>query len=131
MLFSNLYLLLPETPSAAKVNKAGHVMIRSYAATALIAVVAVAVNCVPSVAADVGHGEQLARRWCSACHLVASDQQQASADVPTFSAVARMPNFSREKVANFLLDPHPKMPDLSLGRRDAEDIAAYIASLAK
>ena len=131
MLFSNLYLLLPETPSAAKVNKAGHVMIRSCAATALIAVVAVAVNCVPSVAADVGHGEQLARRWCSACHLVASDQQRASADVATFSAIARMPNFSREKVAYFLLDPHPKMPDLPLGRRDAEDIAAYIASLAK
>src|SRR4029078_11944431 len=67
MLFSNLYLLLPATPSAAKVNTAGPVMIRSCAATALIDVAAVAVNCVPSVAADVGHGEQLARRWCSAC----------------------------------------------------------------
>jgi hypothetical protein len=42
-----------------------------------------------------------------------------------------MPNFSPEKVAIFLLDPHPKMPNLSLGRREAEDIAAYIASLAK
>ena len=106
-------------------------MIRNCVATALIAVVAVAIDCVPSMAADVGHGEQLARRWCSACHLVASDQQRANADVATFPAIARMPNFSPEKVAYFLLDPHPKMPDLSLGRRDAEDIAAYIASLAK
>ena len=105
--------------------------IRSCAATALIAVVAVAINCVPSTAADIGHGEQLARRWCSTCHLVAGDQRQTSADVPSFSAVARTPNFSPEKVAYFLLDPHPKMPNLSLGRREAEDIAAYIASLAK
>lgn len=106
-------------------------MIRGCAATALVAVVAIAINCVPSTAADIDHGEQLARRWCSTCHLVASNQQQANADVPTFSAIARMPNFSPEKVAFFLLDPHPKMPDLSLGRRQAEDIAAYIASLAK
>src|SRR4249920_2970569 len=105
--------------------------IRSCAATAQIAVVAVAINCAPSTAADIGHGEQLARRWCSTCHLVASDQRQASADVPSFSAVARTPNFSPEKVAYFLLDPHPKMPNLSLNRREAEDIAAYIASLAK
>src|SRR5262249_17924850 len=27
-------------------------------------------------AADAGHGEQLARRWCSSCHVVAADQQQ-------------------------------------------------------
>lgn len=106
-------------------------MVRSCAATALIALVAVAINCVPVTAADIAHGEQLARRWCSTCHLVASDQRQASADVPSFSAVARKPNFSPEKVAYFLLDPHPKMPNLSLGRREAEDIAAYIASLAK
>ena len=106
-------------------------MIRSCAATALIAVVAIAIDCVPSTAADIGQGEQLARRWCSTCHLVAGNQQQASADVPAFSAIARMPNFSPEKVAFFLLDPHPKMPNLSLSRRQAEDIAAYIASLAK
>jgi mono/diheme cytochrome c family protein len=55
----------------------------------------------PPLAID--HGEQLARRWCSGCHLVAADQRQASADVPPFSVIARMPNFSPEKVAFFLL----------------------------
>jgi hypothetical protein len=29
----------------------------------------------------------------------------------------------------FLLDPHPKMPDMSLTRTEAADIAAYIGSL--
>jgi mono/diheme cytochrome c family protein len=104
---------------------------RSCPLTALIAVVAFAINQSPSTAADIDHGEQLARRWCSTCHLVANDQRQASADVPSFSAIARTPNFSPGKVAYFLLDPHPKMPNLSLGRREADDIAAYIASLRK
>ena len=35
------------------------------------------------------------------------------------------------KVAMFLLDPHPKMPDMSLTRSEAADLAAYIASLAR
>ena len=98
---------------------------------ALIVVIAVAINGSPSIAGDPDQGEQLARRWCSSCHLVAGDQRQASADVPPFSAIARMPNFTQEKVAFFLLDPHPKMPSLGLSRREADDIAAYIGSLVK
>jgi mono/diheme cytochrome c family protein len=80
--------------------------------------------------ADTVSGERLARRWCASCHLVASDQRQASADVPAFAAIARKPGFDRNKVAFFLLDPHPKMPDLSLTRAEASDLAEYIASLA-
>jgi hypothetical protein len=41
-----------------------------------------------------------------------------------------MPGFDRNKVAFFLLDPHPKMPDMSLSRNEAADLAVYIASLA-
>jgi hypothetical protein len=55
---------------------------------------------------------------------VVADQRQASADVPPFSVLARMPNFSPEKVAFFLLEPHPKMPNLALSRREADDILA-------
>jgi mono/diheme cytochrome c family protein len=82
-------------------------------------------------AADLSHGEQLARRWCADCHVVASDQRQASADAPPFSAIAQSPGFSVERMAFFLLDPHPKMPNMSLTRAEASDLAAYIASLAK
>ena len=32
----------------------------------------------------------------------------------------------RNRLANFLLDPHPKMPNMSLTRTEAADIAAYI-----
>jgi mono/diheme cytochrome c family protein len=85
----------------------------------------------PSVAApaDAQKGKELARRWCAECHLVASDQRRANADVASFSSLARRPDFNAAQLAFFLLDPHPKMPDLSLSRAEAGDLAAYIASL--
>jgi mono/diheme cytochrome c family protein len=79
--------------------------------------------------ADPANGERLARQWCAACHIVAPDQKQASADVPTFATIARMPGFDRNKVAFFLRDPHPKMPSMSLTRSEASDLADYIATL--
>jgi mono/diheme cytochrome c family protein len=84
-----------------------------------------------AMAADANNGAQLAKRWCATCHLVDSDQKQASADVPPFAAIARKPDFTPEKVAFFLLDPHPKMPNFPLSRSEAADIAAYIGSLRK
>ena len=82
-------------------------------------------------AADADHGADLARRWCAACHVVDGGQTQASADVPAFATIARRSDFSPEKVAFFLLDPHPKMPNFPLSRTEAADIAAYIGSLRK
>ena len=84
-----------------------------------------------AMAADANNGAQIAKRWCATCHLVDSDQKQASADVPPFAAIARKPDFTPEKVAFFLLDPHPKMPNFPLSRSEAADIAAYIGSLRK
>jgi mono/diheme cytochrome c family protein len=81
--------------------------------------------------ADANHGAELAKRWCATCHVVTGDQKQASADVPPFAAIARKSDFTPEKVAFFLLDFHPKMPNFSLSRSEAGDIAAYIGSLRK
>ena len=86
----------------------------------------------PAVAAgNVENGANLANRWCSTCHVVSAAQQQASADVPPFATIARAPNFSVDRIAAFLLDPHPKMPNLGLSRGETDDIAAYIGSLVK
>ncbi|PIT00198.1 cytochrome C552 [Bradyrhizobium nitroreducens] len=82
-----------------------------------------------ALAADADHGADLAKRWCASCHVVANGQTQASADVPSFASVARKPDFSPERLAFFLLDPHPKMPNFPLSRTEAGDIAAYIATL--
>jgi mono/diheme cytochrome c family protein len=83
------------------------------------------------VAADINHGRQLARRWCISCHVVVSNQRQATTEAPPFATVARRPDFDASRVANFLLNPHPKMPNMSLTRIEAADLAAYIGSLAK
>jgi mono/diheme cytochrome c family protein len=82
-------------------------------------------------AANPDKGFTLAQRWCATCHLVDSDQKHASADVPPFAAIAQKSDFTPEKVAFFLLDPHPKMPSFPLSRTEAADIAAYIGSLRK
>lgn len=82
-----------------------------------------------ALAADARHGKALAETWCASCHLVAPEQRQASADVPTFAFIGEQPGFNAGQLALFLLDPHPKMPNLSLTRAEAADLAAYIGSL--
>jgi mono/diheme cytochrome c family protein len=84
-----------------------------------------------TLAADIRQGEVLARRWCASCHLVTADQRQGIAEAPPFASIASSPDFDTNRLAFFLLDPHPKMPNMSLTRTEAGDIAAYIASLAK
>jgi mono/diheme cytochrome c family protein len=88
-------------------------------------------NGAAALAANAGHGVDLARRWCATCHIVDAEQKQASADVPPFATVANRKDFSAEKTASFLLEPHPKMPNYPLSPDEAADIAAYIASLRK
>ena len=61
----------------------------------------------PGMAADAVRGGDLAKRWCATCHLVEGGQKQASADVPSSAAVAAKPDVSPERLAYFLLDPHP------------------------
>ena len=82
-------------------------------------------------AADASNGETLAKRWCAACHIVAPDQTRGADSVPTFASISKQPGFSADRVAKFLMDPHPKMPDMQIGRSEAADLGAYIASLGK
>jgi mono/diheme cytochrome c family protein len=93
----------------------------------LMVVAAAATNA--ARAADPDHGETLVKRWCTGCHLVASDQKTATTEAPPFASIAKRPDFDAAKIAFFLLDPHPKMPNMELGRNEAADIAAYIATL--
>ena len=48
---------------------------------------------------------------------------------PPFATIARKPGFDGSKIAQFLMDPYPKMPDMQLSRDEAKDLGAYIASL--
>jgi mono/diheme cytochrome c family protein len=84
-----------------------------------------------AAAADAANGQTLAKRWCAACHVVASDQQRANGQAAPFSAIGKLAGLDASKLALFLLVPHPKMPDMNLSRAEAADIAAYIATQGK
>jgi mono/diheme cytochrome c family protein len=106
---------------------AGHNMLR-YIRGGLIVAAALAMT--PAYAADANNGERLAQRWCAACHVVSATQRQTTTDqAPPFATIAKSPGFDAGKVALFLLDPHPKMPNMGLSRTAAADLAAYIATL--
>ena len=61
--------------------------------------------------------------------LVASDPTQSTRDVIPFREIAKRPDFDAAKLAFFLLNPHPVMPNMGLSRLEAADLAAYIATL--
>jgi mono/diheme cytochrome c family protein len=95
-------------------------------------VLAFALAAFPSAAfaADAANGLVIAKRWCAECHVVAADQVSAKSDAPSFADIARRrlpaPGGALEK---FLMDPHPKMPDMQINRREADDLVAYMATL--
>ena len=81
---------------------------------------------VTAACADPTNGERLAQRWCFPCHVEKASNKWPA---PALSAIVRNPNFSREKLAVFLLLFHPKMPEMSLTQKDATDLADYLAKL--
>ena len=93
----------------------------------LLSCVVMAALCGPALA-DAANGEKLAKRWCAACHVVASDQKNGGTQAPPFSAIGAKPGLTAAAVALYLLVPHPRMPDMNLSRAEAADLAAYIAS---
>ena len=86
----------------------------------------------PAIAAaeDVERGHQLAQRWCSGCHTVDKSPGTARADgIPTFPAIAALSGISADRLRAAMNPTHGRMPDLSLSKRDQDDLAGYILSL--
>ena len=83
-----------------------------------------------ALAADASNGVRLAEARCVTCHFVAPGQGREVADAPPFEAIARKFAAQPELLAFAIRDPHPRM-NISVTRSEAEDIAAYINTLAK
>ena len=83
-----------------------------------------------AVAADADNGKRLAQQHCSPCHVVEPNQRQEVADSPPFETMAQKFGNAPEFIAFAILAPHPRM-NVVLSRREAQDIAAYIATLGK
>lgn len=79
-------------------------------------------------AGDARRGAVVAKRWCASCHVVSPEQTSASADAPSFADIAHR-RTDKKQIANFLVDPHPPMPDMHLSRKEIDDIVTYIRSL--
>ena len=84
---------------------------------------------VDSVSADAQLGQVIAERWCSACHLVGSDQTRAIDGVATFQEIAGRYDVTVDGLRAFLASPHPVMPDMSLTRDEINALVNYIHSL--
>lgn len=89
--------------------------------------------------ATAARGEHIARRVCSACHVVARDQEFLpilEPPAPSFSEIANRPGMSGKTIRHFVMRTHwdmntvpMKMPDLMLLPEDASAVSAYIMSL--
>lgn len=79
-------------------------------------------------AGEAQKGAVIAKRWCASCHVVSKDQTSAVADAPSFFDIAQR-RTDRKALSNFLVDPHPPMPNMHLSRREIDDIVTYIRSL--
>jgi mono/diheme cytochrome c family protein len=83
-----------------------------------------------ALAADAANGKTIAVRWCAECHVVSPAQKQAKVDAPTFADIARRKTPPQgNDLQKFLMDPHPKMPDMQISRREADDLVAYMSTL--
>ena len=79
---------------------------------------------------DVNSGHELARAWCRSCHAVEPGELTGPyADVPTFTAVARLPSTTETSLRVFLTTPHGDMPDIKLNAGQIADLVDYILSL--
>jgi len=82
------------------------------------------------LAADADNGKRLAETRCITCHIVAPSERRDVTDAPPFEAIARKFASNPDTLAFSIIDPHPRM-NVTLTRREAQDVAAYINTLAK
>jgi mono/diheme cytochrome c family protein len=67
---------------------------------------------------------------CAGCHAVrATDNTSPNPAAPSFANVAKSSGIAGRALAVRLETSHPTMPNLVVGRKDRDDVIAYIMSL--
>jgi len=86
----------------------------------------------PVAAADAQRGYQIAKSWCTSCHVIDKSGTGTRIDTaPSFPSIAADVGRSDERrLAAWLSTSHPTMPDFSMARDEIADLVAYIRSLA-
>ncbi len=90
---------------------------------------------------QLAFGEHVARIVCSACHVVAKDQEFPpilNHPAPDFAEIANRPGTSMETLQHFVLNTHwdvdklpMSMPNPMLTKDEARAVSRYIMSLRK
>ena len=117
-------------PHVIDSTKALHLLVRHVGRLVLFLGLATAIDLSRAWAANADNGKRLAQTTCAACHVVAAAQRHEVADAPPFASIAAKYASNAEMLASAILAPHPKM-NFVPSRQEAEDLAAYIRSLAK
>lgn len=88
---------------------------------------------------DAARGEHIARLVCSACHVVAVDQEYPPLLIkpaPSFAEIAKRPGVSAETLQHFILSTHwdtdtlpMTMPSPMLSQDEARAVSRYILTL--
>lgn len=88
---------------------------------------------------ELARGEHIARLICSACHVVAIDQEfppLLNQATPTFAEIANRPGTTAESLQRFVTNTHwdagelpLTMPNPMLSKADVQAVSRYIVSL--
>lgn len=97
---------------------------------ALGAIICLALSTVTALAGDVERGKRIAEDRCAACHIVGRGLRGIVADSPPFEVIGRKYGFAEDNLIPALVGPHAKM-NFAVRGREADDLAAYIATLAR
>lgn len=78
---------------------------------------------------DAARGDALANSWCTSCHIIDERGTGTAIDpAPSFPQIAKDAAKTRAYLLHWLSTSHPQMPNFNLGRREMEDLIAYIQS---
>jgi mono/diheme cytochrome c family protein len=88
---------------------------------------------------EVARGEHVARLVCSACHVVARDQEYPpilTKPAPSFFDIASRPGVSAHSLQHFITNTHwdvdkipMSMPNVGISKNDVQAVSQYILSL--
>lgn len=79
-------------------------------------------------AADAEEGKRIYHSWCVTCHGSLTSTTVADA-APPLALILRNKSLSPAALRNWLANPHPPMPNLSLGRNEIDNIVSYLETL--
>ena len=81
-------------------------------------------------AGDASRGLAIAESWCASCHIIDLKSTGRSVDAaPPFAKIAADPTRTTGYLQRWLTSSHPQMPNFNMGRREVEDLAAYLKTL--